>query len=178
VLAAVNDLSRRRWRWPAAIIDCGCARCHLALRSGRRNGSSQTKKLMLDFLAAIRELLIMGLGLTRAAGVVCSGDGPLTTTSVLAATGVDWIIRRSRPIIAKVCAKKLSAESAEREAPDTAVPTHSTASRGPFATSGESSRYFNHPKIYKTHKLKIRAPLARVVVVLPHIAPPTEPCHG
>ncbi len=55
VLAAVNDASRRRWRWPAAIIDCGCARCHVALRSGRRNGPSQTKKLSLDFLAAIRE---------------------------------------------------------------------------------------------------------------------------
>jgi len=31
----------------------------------------------------------MSLGLTRAAGVVCPGDGELTTTSVLAATG--WI---------------------------------------------------------------------------------------
>ena len=58
VLTAVNDASRRRWRWPAAIIDRVCARCHVALRSGRRNGSSQTKKLPLDFLAAIRELLI------------------------------------------------------------------------------------------------------------------------
>ena len=47
--SAVNDASRRRWRWPAAIIDCVCARCHVALRSGQRNGASQTKKLTLDF---------------------------------------------------------------------------------------------------------------------------------
>jgi hypothetical protein len=31
----------------------------VALRSGRRNGPSQTKKLSLDFSAAIRELLIV-----------------------------------------------------------------------------------------------------------------------
>jgi hypothetical protein len=58
VLAAVNDALRRLRRWPGAIIDRGCARCHVALRSGQRNGFSQTKKLTLDFLAAIRELLI------------------------------------------------------------------------------------------------------------------------
>jgi hypothetical protein len=34
---------------PAAIIDRVCARCHVALRSGQRNGASQTKKLTLDF---------------------------------------------------------------------------------------------------------------------------------
>ena len=88
------------------------------------------------------------------------------TTSVLAATGVDWIIRRLRPIIAEVCAKKLSGESAKREVPDTAAPIHSTAGRGPFATLGESFRYFNHPKTYKTHKPKIRATLALVVLHL------------
>src|SRR5690242_19885106 len=52
---------------------------------------------------------------------------------------VNWIIYRSRPIMAKVCAKKLSGESAKREGPDTAAPTHSTASRGLFAKWGESS---------------------------------------
>jgi len=30
VLAAVKDASRRRRRWPSAILDCGCARCHSA----------------------------------------------------------------------------------------------------------------------------------------------------
>ncbi len=45
-----------------------------------------------------------------------------------------------------VCAKKLSGRSAKSEVPDTVAPTHSTASRGQFATLGESSRYFNHPK--------------------------------
>ena len=40
----------------------------------------------------------------------------------------DWIIRRSRPIIAMVCAKKLSGRSAKSEVPDTVAPTHSTAS--------------------------------------------------
>jgi hypothetical protein len=88
-----------------------------------------------------------GTRLNRAAGVVCPGDGALTTTSVLAATGVDWIILRSRPIIAKVRAKKLSGESARREVPDTAAPTHSTAGRGLFATLAESSRYFNNPSL-------------------------------
>src|SRR3954447_17201959 len=52
---------------------------------------------------------------------------------------VNWIICRSRPIMAKVCAKKLSGESAKREVPDPAAPTHSTASRGLFARWGESS---------------------------------------
>ena len=33
------------------------------------------------------ELKINDIGLTRAAGIVCPGDGALTTTSVLAATG-------------------------------------------------------------------------------------------
>jgi hypothetical protein len=79
---------------------------------------------------------------------------------------------------AKVCAKKLLGASAKRKVPDTAAPTYSTASRGPFAALGEFSRYFNHPKTYKTHKLKIRATLAPVVLVSPHIAPPLEPCHG
>jgi hypothetical protein len=58
----------------------------------------------------------------------------------------DWIIRRSRPIIATVCAKKLSGRSAKSEVSDTVAPTHSTASRDQFATLPESSRYFNHPK--------------------------------
>jgi hypothetical protein len=102
-------------------------------------------------------------GLTRAAGVVCPGDRALTTTSVLAATGGDWIMRRSRPIIATVCAKKLSGGSAKGEVPGTVAPTHSTASRGLFATLGESSRYFNHPKTNKTHRPKIHATLALVV---------------
>jgi hypothetical protein len=78
VLAAVNDASRRQWRWPAAIIDRGCARCHVALRSGRRNGPSQTKKLTLDFLAAIRERMIASFaqptsdGKLRSVRLVCS----------------------------------------------------------------------------------------------------------
>ena len=38
-------------------------------------------------LSALGFLAIIGFGLTRAAGVVCPGDGELTTTSVLAATG-------------------------------------------------------------------------------------------
>lgn len=108
---------------------------------------------------------IIGIGLTRAAGVVRPGDGALTTTNMLAATGADWIIRRSSPIIAKVRAEKLSSESAKREVPDTAAPTHSTASRSPFASLGEFSRDFNHPKTYKTHKPKIRATLALVVLI-------------
>ena len=58
MLTAVNDASRRLSRRPTAIIDRACARCHGAFRSGRRNGPSQTKKLTLDPLAAIRELLI------------------------------------------------------------------------------------------------------------------------
>jgi hypothetical protein len=44
VLAAVNDALRRRWRWPAAIIDRSCARCHLECKSGRRNGSQSNKE--------------------------------------------------------------------------------------------------------------------------------------
>ena len=80
-----------------------------------------------------------------------------------------------RPIVAKVCAKKLSGELAKGEVPDTAAPTHSTASRGLFATLGESSRYFNHPKTYNTHTPKIRAILALVVPVSRLIAP-FQPC--
>jgi hypothetical protein len=38
--------------------------------------------------------MINRIGLTRAAGVVCPSDRTLATTSVLVATGVDWIIRR------------------------------------------------------------------------------------
>jgi hypothetical protein len=82
-----------------------------------------------------------------------------------------------RPIIAKVCAKKLSGESAKGEIPDTAAPTHSTASRGLFATLGESSRYFNHPKTYNSHNPKIRATLALVVLVPPRTVPPV-PCRA
>jgi hypothetical protein len=82
-----------------------------------------------------------------------------------------------RPIIARVCAKTLSGEPAKGEVPDTAAPIHSTASRGQFATLGESSRHFNHPKTYNTHKPKIRATLALVVLVPPHPAPPVS-CHG
>src|SRR3954453_95908 len=52
---------------------------------------------------------------------------------------VNWIICRSRPIMAKVCAKKLSGESAKREVPDPVAPIHLTASRGLFARWGESS---------------------------------------
>ena len=73
MLAAVNDASRRRWRWPAAIIDCGCARCHVALRSRRRNGPSQTKKLTLDFSAAIRE---PGVGPVVALAYIAVIDDP------------------------------------------------------------------------------------------------------
>jgi len=40
VLAAVNDAARRK-RWPAAIIDRGCARRLADVRPGRRNGSCQ-----------------------------------------------------------------------------------------------------------------------------------------
>ena len=82
----------------------------------------------------------------------------------------DWIIRRSRPIIATVCAKKLSGRSAKSEVPDTVAPTHSTASRGLFATLGESSRYFNNPKTSNTHRPKICATLALVVLISRHIA--------
>src|SRR5271169_5392901 len=85
------------------------------------------------------------IGLTRAAGVVCPGDGASRQQVCWLPPG-DWIIRRSRPIIATVCAKKLSGRLAKSEVPDTVAPTHSTASRGQFATLGESSRYFNHPK--------------------------------
>jgi hypothetical protein len=46
------------------------------------------------------DLTYLAVGLTRAAGVVCPGDGALMATSVLAATTVDWIARRPRPIIA------------------------------------------------------------------------------
>src|SRR5689334_6544914 len=72
---------------------------------------------------------------------------------------------RACPTMAKVCARKLSGEAAKREVPDTVVPTHSTESRGPFATLGESSRYFNCPKTSKTQKPKICATLALVVPV-------------
>jgi hypothetical protein len=88
------------------------------------------------------------------------------------------MIRPLRPTIAKVRAKKLSSVSAKMEVPDAVAPTHSTASRGRYASLGESSRYFNHPEIYKTHKPKFRATLALVVVILPHIARPSEVCHG
>ena len=111
---------------------------------------------------------------TRAVGVMCPGDGALTATSVLADTMVGWIIRQSRHIMPEACSKKLSGESAEREVSDTAAPTYSTASRGLFATLGESSRYFNHPKTYNTHKPKIRATLALVVHVPPRPAPPVS----
>ena len=77
-----------------------------------------------------------------------------------------------------VRAKKLSGGSAEREVPDTVAPTHSTASRGRFATLGKSSRYFKHPKTYNTYKPKSRATLALVVLMSRHIAPPPEQCHG
>src|SRR5271166_1102620 len=91
------------------------------------------------------------LGLTRAAGVVCPSDRALRTTSVpVWRRGSHWIGRRSRPIISEVRAKKLSGGSAVREVPDTAAPTRSTSSRGLFATLGETSRYFNHPKTNKT----------------------------
>src|SRR5271166_5482933 len=112
------------------------------------------------------------LGLTRAAGVVCPSDRALRTTSVpVWRRGSHWIGRRSRPIISEVRAKKLSGGSAVREVPDTAAPTRSTSSRGLFATLGETSRYFNHPKTNKTHKLKIRATLALVVPMSPQPSP-------
>ena len=44
VLATVNDALRRRRRWPAAIIDRGCARCDVELRWARRNGSQSNKE--------------------------------------------------------------------------------------------------------------------------------------
>src|SRR6185437_7776675 len=87
-------------------------------------------------------------------GSACAGCG---------LAGLDH--RWARPTMAKVCARKLSGESAKREVPDTVVPTHSTESRGLFATLGESSRYFNCPTTSKTHKPKIRATLALVVPV-------------
>jgi hypothetical protein len=68
--------------------------------------------------------------------------------------GRHWIVRQSRPIISEIRAKKLSGGSAAREIPDTGAPTHLTASRGPFATLGETSRYFNHPETNNTHKPK------------------------
>jgi hypothetical protein len=96
----------------------------------------------------------------------------LGTISVLVwRRGSHWIVRRSRPIISEVRAKKLSGGSAAREIPDTGAPTRSTASRGLFATLGETSRYFNHPKTNKTHKPKIRATLALVVPMSPDLAP-------
>src|SRR5271166_1590935 len=97
---------------------------------------------------------IFGLGLTRAAGVVCPSDRALRTTSVpVWRRGSHWIGRRSRPIIPEIRAKKLSGGSAAREDPDTGAPTRSTASRDLFATLGETSRYFNHPKTNKTQSL-------------------------
>ena len=113
MLAAVKDASRR-W-WPSAILDRGCARRQRNFRSGQRNGPQPNKEThgRLDGPAGIRERAIRDIGLTRAAGVVCPSDCALKTTSVLAATVVDWISRRSRPIIAKVCAKKLSGKSAK-----------------------------------------------------------------
>ena len=95
---------------------------------------------------------------------MCPGDGALTTTSVLAATGgLDHssIASYNRHGLRE----KLSGGSAKSEVPDTVAPTHSTASRGQFATLGESSRYFNHPKTSNTHKAKIRATLALVVLI-------------
>jgi hypothetical protein len=58
VLAAVNDASRRRWRWPAAIIDRACARRHVEPGRDEETAPSQTKKLSLDSSAAIRERMI------------------------------------------------------------------------------------------------------------------------
>src|SRR5271157_6389189 len=120
----------------------------------------------------VDSISIKSLGLTRAAGVVCPSDCALRTTSVpVCRRDSHWIVRRSRPIISEVRAKKLSGGSAEREVPDTGAPTRSTASCGLFATLGETSRYFNHPKTNNTHKLKIRATLALVVPMSPDIAP-------
>ena len=110
---------------------------------------------------------IIPVGLTRAAGVVCPIGGALTTTIVLAATDPDWIIRRSRRIIVEICTKKLPCELAEREAPDAVAPTHSTASRNLFARLAESFRYFKRPQKYNTHKPKIRATRALVVLFFP-----------
>src|SRR5271157_2014124 len=99
----------------------------------------------------------------------------LGTTSVLVCRrSRHWIVRRSRPIIFEIRAKKLSGGSAAREVPDAGAPTHSTASRGPSATLGETSRYFNHPKTNNTHRPKIRATLALVVPLSPAIAPTRE----
>jgi hypothetical protein len=80
--------------------------------------------------------------------------------------------------MAEIRAKKLSGESAAREVSDTVALTYSTASRGLFATLGESSPYFNRPKTNKTHKAKIRATLSLVVPISRRIAPPPEPRHG
>jgi hypothetical protein len=38
VLACVKDASRRRWRWPSALLDPACARCLDRVRPGRENG--------------------------------------------------------------------------------------------------------------------------------------------
>ena len=108
-------------------------------------------------------------GLTRAAGAVC--PGALTTTSVLAATG-----RLDHPSIASYnrhgLREKLSGRPAKSEVPDTVAPTHSTASRGRFATLGKSSRYFNHPKTIQCplpqNLCRTRAGSAYIA----HIAPP------
>jgi hypothetical protein len=103
-------------------------------------------------------------GLTRAARVVCPSDRALRPPNVLVCRrGGHYIVRQSRPVTSEICAKKLSGESAKREIPDTAAPTGSTASRGLFATLGETSQYFNHPKTTNTYKHKIRATLTLVV---------------
>jgi hypothetical protein len=42
--------------------------------------------------------MVKDVGLTRTAGIVCFGDGGLTTTSALASTVLGWISGRLRPI--------------------------------------------------------------------------------
>ena len=90
--------------------------------------------------------------------------GALTTTSVLAATG-----RLDHPSIASYnrhgLREKLSGRPAKSEVPDTVAPTHSTASRGRFATLGNPPDISIIPKPYNARCPKICAALALVVLI-------------
>src|SRR3954468_18043274 len=90
---------------------------------------------------------------------------------------VNWIICRSRPIMAKVCAKKLSGESAKREVPDP------VARSTQLQVAACSQDGVNPPDISITPKNTKPinpkfVPYSHWLCHVSSIAPPTEPCVG
>jgi hypothetical protein len=121
---------------------------------------------------------VKDIGLTRAAGVVCPGDGTLTTTSVLAATG-----ELDHPSIASYNHHGFARKSYRADQPKARFLTLSHRPTQP-QVAASLQRWVNPPDIsiipkpYNTQKPKICATLALVVLISRHIAPPSEPCHG